>query len=39
MHENLSKTKKRHLAEKLRENVGKPKELWKALKTLVYHSR
>ena len=31
---NLLKTKKDLYQEKLRENVGKPNELWKALKSL-----
>ena len=35
MYRNLLKTKKRNFyQEKLRENVGKPKELWKAIKSL-----
>ena len=35
MSRNLSKTKKKRLLpRKIKENVGKPKELWKALKSL-----
>ena len=34
MYRNLLKTKKDLYQEKLRENVGKPNELWKALKSL-----